>query len=495
MPRRPSRLALAALCLATVHPRPSAGQAAGADVARLVAALLGDTPMLHDLEFLTDHIGGRATGSPSNARAVDWGVSAFRNAGIEAAKEPFTMPARWLERSARATIRGSGIEFSPRVASMPFSAGTGAAGMSAALLDGGGGSDSDFARLGARARDAFVLVEQTELRDVDGLFREYEESGKIEARAFASGVAGVVYMGSRPNNGLYRHNVNIGAHNVRPMLVMETDGAKRALRLLRAGLPLTLTEVIDVDAGGPYQSSNVIGEIRGSSRPDEIVLIGSHLDSWDLGDGALDNGANAAMMIDVARQMRRLGLAPARTIRFALWNGEEQGMYGSMGYAASHEAELGRHALVAAFDIGCGRITGFFTNGRAELMPMVERALRPVAGLGPFQNTNAPIVGTDNFDFMLQGVANVVANQEPATYGPNYHARSDTFDKCDAQQLRLNAAITAAVTWGFANDTPLLARQAREQVEALIRSTDLAQQMKSMGLWDEWDHGVRGRKR
>jgi carboxypeptidase Q len=112
----------------------------------------------------------------------------------------------------------------------------------------------------------------------------------------------------------------------------------------------------------------------------------------------------------------------------------------------------------------------------------------------PLTNTNHPIVGTDNFDFMLNGVANLVANEEAATNRPNYHARSDTFDKCDPQQLRLNAAVTAAVTWSFANDTPLLARQSRKQVEDLMRTTDLAQQMKSMGVWSEWDKGTRRRK-
>jgi hypothetical protein len=495
MARPFSRAALVGCSIVVVIANLAAAQTpARDDLSRLVAALLGDTPMLRDLEFLTDHIGGRATGSAANLRAVDWGVATFQAAGVTAKKESFRMPSKWLERSARATVRGDGIDFSPRVAAMPFSVGTPPSGTTAPLLDVGAGSDSDFARLGTRARGAFVLVEQQELKDIDGLFKEYDESGKIEARAFAAGVAGVVYMGSRPNDLLYRHNVNVGDANTRPMMVMESDGARRALRLLRSGVALTLTESIDVDRAGPYESFNVVGEIRGATRPDEIVLIGSHLDSWDLGDGALDNGANAAMMIDVARQMQRLGLHPARTIRFVLWNGEEQGMIGSQGYAGSHEAELGKFAMTAAFDIGCGKINGFFTNGRAELLPMVERALKPVGGLGPFQNTNAPIVGTDNFDFMLNGVANLVANQEAASYGPNYHARSDTFDKCDPQQLRLNAAVTAAVTWAFANDTPLLARQSRKDVEALMRTTDLAQQMKSMGVWEEWDKGTRGRK-
>ena len=106
--------------------------------------------------------------------------------------------------------------------------------------------------------------------------------------------------------------------------------------------------------------------------------------------------------------------------------------------------------MASSYDIGTGRITGFFTGGRAELLPILERTLSVVKGLGPFVSVNAPIVGTDNYDFMMQGVPNLVANQESANYGPNYHARSDEFGRADLRQLRLNAAVAAAVTWGFA---------------------------------------------
>jgi Zn-dependent M28 family amino/carboxypeptidase len=199
------------------------------------------------------------------------------------------------------------------------------------------------------------------------------------------------------------------------------------------------------------------------------------------------------MMIDIARQMVRLGLRPSRTVRFALWNGEEQGLNGSLGYTRSHLGEMDGHVVAGSVDIGCGRITGFFTNGRAELAAAVDRHLAPIAGLGPFTQIDIPIVGTDNFDFMLQGVPNLVANHEPASYGPNYHARSDEFDKCDAVQLRLNAAVVAAVVHGFARDEARLPRHSRADVEALVRTTDLGQQMKTFGYLDAWNAGTRGR--
>jgi hypothetical protein len=474
---------------------PSALQAQSDAAEQLVGAMLGDTPLVSDLETLTDRFGGRPTGSASNQRGFDWAAGRFRDAGVTVRKETFRMPGLWLERSASATIQGDGVRFSPRIAALPFSTPTPRGGLTAPLVDAGHGTEADFARLGAAARGAIVLIETEELRDMDGLFREYNEAVGIERRAIAAGAAGLVYMSSRPDDLLARHNASLGLKNRHPMMMMERDGAARALRLIRAGTALTLTVALDLQTGPAYQTYNVIGEIRGSTRPDEVVLIGAHLDSWDLGTGALDNGANAMMVLDIARQIRRLGLLPARTIRFALWNGEEQGLYGSYGYTLAHAAELGRQVMASSYDIGTGRITGYYTGGRPALPPVVDRALAPVAGLGPFTQLDLPIVGTDNYDFMMQGVANLVANQESANYGPNYHARSDEFGRADLRQLRLNAAIAAAVTWGFATLDLSLPRQTAAQVDSLVRATDLAEQMKSFGVYESWEAGERGLKR
>jgi Zn-dependent M28 family amino/carboxypeptidase len=264
--------------------------------------------------------------------------------------------------------------------------------------------------------------------------------------------------------------------------------------LLRAGKLLVLTATIEADSGYARQSANVIGEIRGTERPEEIVLFGAHLDSHDLGTGALDNGSNVVMLIDVARQIKRLGLQPRRTIRFALWNGEEQGIIGSWRYTQRHQDELDQHLVATSFDIGTGRILGFFTGGMAALGPMVDGYLAPVAGMGPFQQVNLPLVGTDNFDFMMHGVPNLIAMQADANYASNYHAASDTFDKVDQQQLKLNSAIAAALIWGFANATDRLPRHSRAQIENLVETTDLEQQMRNLGVWEPWVSGARGRQ-
>jgi carboxypeptidase Q len=470
------------------------GTTVEADRDRLVAAILGPTPLVTDLEQLSDRIGGRPTGSDANHRAVTWAEERLRDAGVKVRRERFLVPAGWLERSAHAEIGGDGVRFSPRIAAMPYSVATGASGASGPIRDGGHGTEADFTRLGTSARGAFVLIEQAELNDVDGLFREYDETAAIEQRARTAGVAGLLYMSSRASGILYRHNVAIGPKNNQPMVILERDAARRVQQLLRAGAALTITLHLDVDASTNVEAENVIAEIPGTTRAEEIVVWGAHLDAWDLGAGTLDNGANSTLMIDLARQIARLGLKPARTLRLVLWNGEELGMRGSFAYARAHQDELDRHVAAGSIDVGCGRITGFFTNGRPDVVALTDRLLAPLSGLGPFEQIDVPLVGTDNFDFLLEGVPNLVANQEPARYGPSYHAANDQLGQCDTGVLRLNEAVLAGLLWNLANDSARLPRQTRADVQALMDRTDLDDQMKTFNLWDDWAAGARGRK-
>lgn len=461
------------------------------DVGRLVSAMRGSTPLIDDLRELTDEIGGRPSGSGANARSVDWALARFRQAGVEAHKEDVVIAQPWRAMSSHAEVRGD-IEFPVRVASMPYSAATPDGGTVATLVDGGLGAENDFERLGDSARNAFVLVDTPALLDLPGLFAEYMTASAVEGRAESVGAAGVVYVSSRPSGVLYRQIVARGPDNTMPMLVVEHDAGTRLLRLLRTGRSLQLFVEIAVDTEGPLRSHNVVAEIPGRELADEVVVAGAHLDSWDFGQGALDNGCNVAMMIDIARQIEALGIRPRRTIRFVLFNDEEIGFHGSLAYTLTHLDEMGDHVLAQSYDTGSGRIAGYFNNGRPELNAALDRALNAVGDLGPFGNLDMPIVGTDNFDFMLQGVANLVANQESANYGPVYHASSDTFDEVDQDQLRRNAAIAAAVTWSFAEMDVTWQRQTREEVQTLIDTTDLGLQMRSFHHMESWDRGERG---
>ena len=463
------------------------------DVEQLIAAMLGDTPMIDDLHELTDTIGGRITGSDANRNAVIWAVEKFRQAEVAVTTEDFEMPAVWQENVVAVAISGDS-SFEVNAVAKVFSIGANA--LAAPLVDGGSGTAENFTRIGEKIDGAWVLVETPVLDDdigLGGLFGLYSDARNVESQATAAGAIGIITMSPYPKNLVYRQFASTGWRNELPLLVMQREHAKRALRLLRSGHELNLTATIGAEQREEITVSNVIAEIRGSSRPDEIVLFGAHIDSFDLGTGALDNGVNVAMLINIARQIARLGLQPERTIRLVLWNGEEQGLDGSWKYTEQHEDELDNHIVAASFDIGSGRTTGFFTGGRPGLVPLVDDYLAPVAGLGPFQQIDVPLVGTDNFDFMIEGVPNLIANQSDANYASNYHAESDTFDKVDQQQARLNSAIAAAVIWGFANDSARLPRQSHAQVEALINATGLESHMRDFAVWGGWAEGIRGR--
>jgi hypothetical protein len=460
----------------------------------LAARLLGPTPILDDLRALSDDIGGRPTGSAALERAVEWGSARFRDAGLDSVRtERYTLPHTWVAR--RETAEGEAL----RVAHMPFSASTPASGLEAEVLAVGTGDEEAFAEAGSRARGRWLLVHTEPMRTIEDLFKEYLATPGIFDRARQAGAAGVLWTSNRPGRLLYRHNATLdGSLVALPAALVEREGALRLGRSLAAGrtLRLRLTLLADVKDEAPAQ--NVVAELRGREKPDEVVILGAHLDSWDLGRGALDNGCNAALVIDVARQaaaLARAGIRPRRSLRFVLYTGEEAGLFGSWGEVRSRREQLDRVRAQIIFDIGTGRTTGFSLGGRPDLRPAVDAALLPVAGLGPFSHTADAFVGTDNYDYLIEGVPNLVANQDGAPYLPDYHAESDTFDKADSRELKANAAIAAALAWGLAErEAALGPRQSRAEVEALLRATGLEQQMRVFGLWPAFASGERGRK-
>ena len=161
-------------------------------------------------------------------------------------------------------------------------------------------------------------------------------------------------------------------------------------------------------------------------------------------------------------------------------------------WSPPHAKELGNVAAVVVFDVGSGRSTGFVLNGREDLRAPVDAALAAVEGLTSAPQSIDGIDGTDNFDFLLSGVPNIVANQDMAPYLPDYHAESDTFDAVDAREARANAAIASAVVWGLANADARPPRQSRAEVDKVLKDTKLDEQMRALGQWDDWVTGRRG---
>lgn len=266
-------------------------------------------------------------------------------------------------------------------------------------------------------------------------------------------------------------------------------------RLVTSGHPVWVDLSIPNKIGGPITAANVIAEIRGSEKPDEFVILGAHLDSWELGTGALDNGCNAALVIDALRTIKAAGLKPRRTIRFILFSGEEEGMMGSRAYAVAHRNELDKAVGVAVIDSGVGRVTGFDLGGRKDMTDKVAAIVAPLKQFDATElKTDDVEWGTDHYDFLLEGVPTLVAEQEEANYLPNYHATSDTYDKVDIGQLKKHVAEMTVVTFGIANANDRLGpRLTHAEIDKILRDTHSDEQMKPLGIWAEWTSGKRGR--
>ncbi len=479
--------------------------------AKILPIVMGSSPLEENLRRLTDEIGGRVTGSPEMAKAVEWGVGAFRAAGVDVHTEKYTLPVTWSEGKTRVSglamprpvppdFEGTNFfSMNPtmilRAVSEAWGPSTPEKGIVGDVVDVGYGSEAEFASLGS-IRGAILLVHSDVGTTWADLFNEYLRPPDIIARAIKGGASAVLWMGARERLLLYRHTNSLNGKIDRiPQVVVAREDAIHLARLVASGQTVRVGISMPNKIGGPIEQQNVVGEIRGYEKPDEVVILGAHLDSWELGTGALDNGCNAALVIEAARAIKATGLLPRRTIRFVLFSGEEQGTIGSFEYVKAHRAELDKIRAMITYDSGIGRVTGYSLGGRRDIEAGVREVLKPLESWGTNNHTYDASFGTDNFDFMLEGVPTLVANQEEANYLPNYHAASDTLDKVDMRELKLHTVLAALTAWGIADRVePLGKRLSRPELDVLVKETGLDQQFKLLGYWDAWQSGARGRK-
>ena len=472
--------------------------------AKLMPIILGDSPMIDNLRKLTDEIGGRVSGTPEMAKAVQWGVAGFRAAGVDVHTERYTLPVTWKEGATRLTITAPASAGAAgttlRAVSTGWSPAAQGDGIEAHVIDIGDGSDSEISRAG-NLTGAILLVRSEIGSAWPDLFNEYMRPPGIISRAVNEGAAAILWTGARERLLLYRHTNSLnGEIDKIPQAVVAREDALRLARMVAASQGSSRVKVLvklamPNEAGGPMEQENVVGEIRGYEKPEEVVILGAHLDSWELGTGALDNGCNAALVVEAARAIKAMGVLPKRTIRFVLFTGEEQGTIGSFAYVRSHAAELDKMRGVIIFDSGSGRVSGYSLGGRTDTLAAIEQILKPLETWNVTQHTLDASFGTDNFDFLLEGVPTFVANQEISNYLANYHAASDTFDKVDQRELKLNTVIAALTAWGIADRTePIGKRLTRSELDAVVKQTGLDEQMRLLGYWQQWQSGARGRR-
>jgi len=490
-------------CLAATTPADTS------EANQVIQAALQPSSLETNLHRLTDEIGGRVPGTLGMQHAVAWGVQAFTAAGADSVHtEGFTIPNSWAEGATEmnattayqvdASKVGGGTvlsSFRVRAVSVAWAPAL-AAVKHVPIVDVGAGTVADFTKAGD-VSGKVVLVHTVVLKTWDDLFAEYTNAPPVIDLAVKGKALAVAFMATREHDILYRHtNAGAGEIDKLPMVIVAREDGERIARLLAAGNIVWADLSIPNQIGGPIKTSNVVAELRGSENPDEFVILGAHLDSWELGTGALDNGCNAALVVDALRAIKASGVKPRRTIRFILFSGEEQGLIGSRLYAYSHRAELDKAAGVIIYDSGTGKTTGFSIGGRKDIYYAAKELIAPLAQFDVKEVKTTMEWGTDHFDFMLEGVPTFVADQVEANYLENYHATSDTYDKVDFPQLKKHVAEAAALSVELADlPTKIGPRLTHDQVEQTMRDTNSVEMFKAFGIWDEWASGQRGRQK
>jgi hypothetical protein len=262
-----------------------------------------------------------------------------------------------------------------------------------------------------------------------------------------------------------------------------------------AGLDAQVEKFSNPDGnGGEVQAVAV--EYRGREKPDEWVLVGAHLPSRSPSIAAIDGSCDAAALMEAVRDISATAMHPKRSIRFVLFTGGEHGMSGGWAYARGHRAELDSTRAAIFFHSACYRVSGYLLNGRPELEAGMRDAMKPIESLGATHFAISTTPGTDDFDFLLEGVPTVSAYPVllPVRVDGSMPA-PENGKKTGLDDVKHNVAVVAVTAFGVADRTESIGeRQSRAEIETLLETLGVDAQMKTMGTWSDWESGERGRE-
>jgi len=455
------------------------------DSRKIANSILLERTATDTLEELTDSIGGRPAGSPAYNRAAEWAAAKLRSYGIKDVRlEPFTIPNGWQRGWAQGRIvapivRHLTIESVGWAPSTPLG---GARGEVIVVRDV---SPAAIKAKAGELKDRIVLLDHRRA------FQQDEREALVQIRAsyqlLAEANASAVLLANDRliNNvlGGWVDNDNYHAA-VLPLPVAEIgrEDNQLLLRLLKRG-PVKVEFEHQNQVSGPVTVNNVIAEIPGKYA-DQWVLVGAHLDSWDYGAGAQDDGTGVVMVLEAARALATLKQQPLRSIRFALFGAEEPGTLGSQAYVRAHSEELAKCVAMLNTDNGAGRPYGWrvFQPDLKEHLQPISSAL--LSNLGGDQLTEEVVFEGDDETFFLQGVPLLDFWVDITHMAEIAHKQGDTFDKVDQLQFKAGAAIVAVPTEAIAEYPDTFARHlTHEEIGSVLRSANLEKFLVELGLW------------
>ena len=443
-------LVLAAL---TVLSTPLLAQADRQQTARLRDAALQDNLAWEITEGLTTEIGPRYAGSGAEARAREWAVAKLKALGFSNVRiESFEVP--WWERGeARAEIL-SPYPQPLALAALGNSGATPANGLEAELIRFDGLAALEAADP-ASVKGKIVFVTHRMASAQDG--SHYGPIGLIRRNgpsvASKMGAAAILIRSIGTDNHRNPHtgsqNWTDGAAPI-PALALANPDADQLERILKRGKPVTIRLTVTAKTAGKRPSGNVIAEVPGRDPSAGIVVVGGHLDSWDLGTGAVDDAAGVAVTAAAAKRIMDAG-RPLRTIRVVWFGAEEIGLLGGTNYREKHKGE--KHHFLAESDFGADRIWRFQTSVAEAALPRMQALGEALAPLGIVQGgQNGDASGSDISEIQKEGMAVIALSQDGTRYFDLHHTPDDTLDKIDPEQLRQNVAAWTVLLSVAAND-------------------------------------------
>lgn len=454
------------------------------DLSKLMGEIWSGGEHASYLQKLSDEIGHRLTGSPGGERSEQSVLQWMREMKLDNVHlEPFRMPARWERGVATAELmKPYGRRLT--VASYTWTPGTRAGGVKGPVVDGGTGKPEEIAAIRSKLKGAVVLVAPAGVT-LDEVIGNFYRTPEFVRECAAAGAVAVMIASDKEKTLLYTAPVSFnGEVSPMPAVSIAKEDVDFLRRLLSAGTTVEVSLTVTNTLGPAFTANNVVGEIRGSETPDEVVVLGAHLDSNDLGPGSLDNAAGCAALLETARAIKQLGLRPKRTIRFVFFMGEEEGMIGSTEYVKAHLGGMDKVVAALIMDIGAGKPLGWFSMGRTDLDDEIRSLMTPLSHLGVSMIVNAAFAATDNAAFMAAGVPNLVMLQDDASYFPVHHTAADTPDKVDIRDFTSCVVALAATAYQIADRTERFGKRLNgTEIGKMMQESNIEYQWRAAKIW------------
>ncbi len=445
----------------------------------------------HAFQYLTelsDDVGSRVTGSPQAQKAVEWGVAKMRAMGLENVHaEKWELWRGWTRGAAQAELL-TPIRRPLHVDAMGWTGSTAAGGADGEVvtvnmfdLDG---EMKNMARFSGKV--ALVVTRGEPNKSFIQLFAQFGDflraAGKVGAIAVIGGQGGGTSAGMNlTHTGILGFDADFAV----PVVSMTAEDQGQLERYIARGLmPRVHFNVQNTFSSGPVESANVVGEIRGRENPEQVLVVGGHLDSWDLSEGATDNGMGSSCALGAADAIMRSGMKPRRTIRFVLFTGEEQGLDGSFAYVKRHQAEMANHLGSLILDNGQGPVRSFQLGGRDDLVETFKPFASALAEIREVKVDDKVEDGTDTLPFSMAGLPGINMDQDSPEYKYTHHSAADALEAVKPDILAQDATLMALTAYWIADRPERFASplSAEKTVKMLVGQHEDAT-LKAFGLW------------